>query len=357
MSILLPQLIERIAALQSAGDRYYPAGLFPSQRVKRALGYYREDSNVFFTAIIAFTLGEIRSQLPAASQALADTILARAVNTYSLYQNKDGLPTYNFYQTRPSRHMPNGYLMRHTRHFQLPDDADDTVLVYLTTPRTPAEDTWLKAKLRAHANTVKGLTFAGPPQFRHRKIYSAWFGEKIPIDLDASTLSNLLLWVFRKKLPLDEFDQDALAFIAHVVESGLYRRRPLSVSAYYATAPIIGYHVSRLLMVAPGLAGCREALGRDARELLPQTTDLVEKILLGITLLRLGDPPPALLDPAWTLADVVARTRKFRFFMAPFLNYYPQTKWLATWPLSHLRWECPAHSLALVAEYLALGGR
>ena len=356
-SLLLTQLLHRIAALQSVGDQFYPPGLFPSQRRKPALGYCREDSNGFFTALIAFTLQEIRARLPVAAQAVAADIVDKAVATYPLYRSRSGQATYNYYQTRPRNHFPNGYLLHRSRQFAPPDDVDCTVLVYLTAPPAPPADSWLKAKLQAHANTVKGWATTGPPAFRCKKIYSAWFGERMPIDLDASTLSNALLWVLRSGLPLNDFDHDTLAFVEWVITSGEYRRDPLGVSAYYATAPLIAYHVGRLAAETPRLAAGRATLLRELPPLLAACPHWLDKVLLATTLLRLGAAPPPLLDPAWTLADLERQSRGLYFCVAPLLNYYLPTRWLARWRLSQIDWECPAHSLALVAEYLALGGR
>jgi hypothetical protein len=356
---LLAQLVARIAALQSTGDQHYPAGLFPSWRWKKALGYQRPDSNGFFTSLTVFTLREMRAQLPAAAQLLVDDIARKALATYPLYQNRDGQATYNFYQTRPLNHFPHGYLLRRSRHFASPDDVDSTSLAYLSDPRPATQNQWLKAKLLAHANTVKGWAATGPRAFRRKKIYSAWFGERMPIDMDASTLSNAMLWVVRSQLPLNEFDGDALEFINWTITSGEYHRCPLDVSAYYATAPLIAYHVGRLLAEAdlPHLAEARTTLRRELPTLLLGAKSLMERILLGTTLLRLGDTPPPLLDPIWTFDELEQRSRGLYFCIAPLLNYYPQTRWLARWRLSQIDWECPAHSLALVAEYVALGGR
>jgi hypothetical protein len=356
---LLAQLVARIAALQSTGDHYHPAGLFPSLRWKTALGYQREDSNGFFTSLIVFTLREIRARLPAATQATVDDIAAKTLAIYPLYQSKSGLDTYNFYPPRPKQHFPHGYLLHRTRHFAAPDDLDSTSLAYLAYPRPTAENQWLKAKLQAHANTVKGWATTGPVAFRQKKIYSAWFGERMPIDLDASTLSNGMLWVVRSGLPLNAFDEDSLNFIKWTITSGEYRRRPLDVSAYYATAPLIAYHVGRLLAEAdlPQLAEARSTLLRELPALLAESQHFMDKILVGTTLLRLGAEGPPLFGTGWTLAELEARSRGLYFCIAPLLNYYPQTRWLAGWRLSQIDWECPAHSLALLAEYVALGGR
>ncbi|MGI4871082.1 MAG: hypothetical protein ACRYFX_07875 [Janthinobacterium lividum] len=349
-------LLARIAALQSTGNQHYPAGLFPSQRGKKALGYRREDSNGFFTSSIAFTLREIHNKLPVEAQATVDSIVKKAITTYPLYQNPAGQPIYNFYQTQPRQHFPHGYLLRRSRKFAPPDDVDCTVLVYLSDPRSPTQNQWLHAKLQAHANTVQGWADTGPLVFRRQPIYSTWFGQYMPIDLDASTLSNALLWVVRSGLPLNEFDHGSLKFISWIITSGEYRRAPLSVSAYYATAPLIAYHVGRLAAEVPALADARAALLRDLPQLLAGPLSFMERVLLSTTLLRLGAKPPPVLPPGCTLAEVEAHSQGLYFFIAPLLNYHSQTRWLARWRLSHIDWECPAHSLTLVAEYLALGG-
>jgi hypothetical protein len=355
---LLTQLLARITALQSTGDQHHPAGLFPSLRWKTALGYRREDSNGFFTSLTVFTLREMQARLPAAAQAMVNDIAAKALAVYPLYQSKSGQATYNFYPPRPKQHFPHGYLLHRTRHFAAPDDLDSTSLAYLAYPRPAAQNQWLKAKLQAHANTVKGWASTGPVAFRQKKIYSAWFGERMPIDMDASTLSNGMLWVVRSGLPLNEFDTDSLAFINWAIASGEYWRRPLDVSAYYASAPLIAYHVGRLLAEAelPALAEARATLLRELPTLLAGSSHFMDKILVGTTLLRLGAAQPPLLDANWTLAELEARSRGLYFCIAPLLNYYPQTRWLARWRLSQIDWECPAHSLALLAEYVALGG-
>jgi hypothetical protein len=353
---LLAALITRIAALQAPGDAQYLPGLFPSQRLQKKLRYRREDSNVFFTAALVYTLQELLPQLPPAAQASAAAIIARGRATYPHYRCPNGQPTYNYYQTQPRNHFPNGYLLGRTRHFAPPDDVDCTTLVHLSDPGPIHDATWLHAKLQAHANTVRGWATTGPAAFLQRKIYSAWFGQYMPIEFDVSTLSNALLWHHRSKLPLNEFDHDSLAFIEWVITSGEYQRDPLGVSPYYATAPLIAYHAGRLAAEVPALAATRAALLRDLPGLLAATPHFMDKLLLSSTLLRLGAPAPPLLGPAATLAGVEARSQGLAFCIAPLLNYYPHTRWLAGWRLSHIAWECPAYSLALVAEYLGLGG-
>lgn len=354
---LLSALISRIAALQATGGPHYLPGLFPSQRRSRPLGLHREDSNVFFTALTVFTLQELSAQLPPAAQALVATVAELARATYPHYRSRDAQPTYNYYQTRPRNHFPNGRLLRRFTQFAPPDDVDCTVLVYLAAPGPAHNAAWLHHKLQAHANTVAAWASTGPAAFRRRKVYSTWFGRHMPIEFDVSTLSNALLWVVRSRLPLNEFDTDSLALIEWAITSGAYRHAPLGVSPYYATAPLVAYHVGRLAAEVPQLAATRTALLRELPALLAASPHFMDKVLLASTLRRLGAAPAPLLGAGCTLAELEQRSRGLDFCIAPLLNYYPHTRWLAGWRLSHLAWECPAHSLALVAEYLALGGQ
>ncbi|WP_198555157.1 hypothetical protein [Siphonobacter sp. SORGH_AS_0500] len=180
---MLDSLIERIAVLQSTGDATYVAGLFPSQRLKKELNYLREDSNIFFTAITVFTLQEIRSSLSGRSQQIVDDITDKAASTYPLYQNKHGLATYNFYQTQPSHHFPNGRIMHRTQHFKLPDDVDDTVMIYLITPRSQEEHLWLKAKLRLMPIRSKAYPKPGLWHFESKKFTPPGSGKKCQLIL------------------------------------------------------------------------------------------------------------------------------------------------------------------------------
>ncbi|MGI4759349.1 MAG: hypothetical protein ACRYF0_01490 [Janthinobacterium lividum] len=353
---LLPKLIARIAALQATGDAHYLPGLFPSQRRSHALGLCREDSNGFFTALTVFTLQDISARLPPATQALVATMAERARTTYPHYRSRDEQPTYNYYQTRPRNHFPNGRLLRRFRQFAPPDDVDCTVLIYLTDPSPAHNPAWLHRKLQAHANTVAGWARTGPAAFRQRKVYSTWFGKYMPIDFDVSTLANALLWAMRSQLPLNEFDTDSLALIDWAITSGAYRRDPLGVSPYYATAPLVAYHIGRLAAEAPPLGAARAALLREVPALLATSPHFMDKLLLASTLLRLGASPAPLFGANCTLEEIEQRSRGLDFCLVPLFNH-PHTRWLAGWRPSHLAWECPAHSLALVAEYLALGGQ
>lgn len=349
-------IIQRIALLQDA------SGLFPSVRHNPALGYRRADTNVFFTAITVFTLQNLRPTVSPESGKLIDRIGERARVAYPTFQNKDGLATYNFWPTRPAQHFPNGYLFHRFDHFRIPDDIDDTAMVYLTTPRTPDEANWLKTKLIQHANRSPAETGAirqirnTYADYRHLLAYSTWFGKDMPIDFDACALSNLLYWIYENDLSHNPHDADSLTYLRDVVQSGRYRAEPFWCAPHYARTSLIIYHLTRLIAVftPPELAVIRPILIADARQLLTTATNRIEQLILATSLLRLGEHPPAV-----ELTAIESDFSGFHFFVAGMLTAYehPRLRQWADRPITQMRWQCNAHGWALVAEYLTLANK
>ncbi|WP_428668481.1 hypothetical protein [Runella sp.] len=350
---LLDDCIERIAELQSKGETYFDEGLFPAQRINRLIGYERPDTTVFFTAIIVFTLQKLKPLLSSKSQQLVDEIAQKGVRTYPKFQNKDGLKTYNFWKTTPSKHFPNGRLFRRFDHFRIPDDTDDTAMIYLTSSPTQGELRWLKEKLSLHANGTKQRIRNTYPEYRELKAYSTWFGKNMYIEFDACVLTNVLYCIYEYQLPLNQHDTDSLAYIRSVIETDRYLTEPFRCAHQYPrTVPII-YHVSRLMgaFQIPELEPVCEKLISDTQHLLRKPHSVMDEICLKIALMRLG-------------VKVKSEKRKveakdfegFYFFIAGLLTAYenPLLYRLAVSPLFQMRWECEAHCRTLMAEYLAL---
>ena len=348
MTTLSPvDIVRQIAWLQQAD------GLFSSIRRNRSLRYERADTNVFFTAVTVFTLQRLRPTLPADGQRLVEEITRKAVAAYPLFKNKDGLDTYNFWPTKPSRHFPNGHLFGRFDHFRIPDDIDDTAMVYLTTTPNDATLLWLKEKLAQHANGAVYWVRNAAPDYQSLRIYSTWFGKTMPIDFDACALSNLLYCVYEYNLPRTQHDTDSLTYLRDIIRSGRYRSDPFGCAPHYARPSLIAYHVSRLMQAfpIPELEPVRPQLIADAWQLLGQATNRLEQIVLATTLLRLGERPPV-IDIEIIEADFAG----FHFFIAGLLTAY-ETPLLRRWahhPITQMRWHCDAHCWALVAEYLAV---
>lgn len=349
----LDEIIQRIAELQSKGEEYFDEGLFPARRTNRFIGYERPDTTVFFTAVIVFTLQKLKPLLSPASRQKVDEITEKGIRNYPKFQNKDGLKTYNFWKTTPSKHFPNGRVFRHFDHFRIPDDSDDTAMIYLTSSPAREEVLWLKEKLSLHANGTRQSIQNTYPDYRALKAYSTWFGKNMYIEFDACVLANVLYCVYEFHLPLNQHDTDSLTYIRSVIETGRYLTEPFRCAHQYPrTVPII-YHVARLMgaFYIPELEPIREKLISDTQHLLQKPQTVLDEICLNTSLMRLG------VKVKMERLDVQEKDFDgFYFFIAGLLTAYenPLLYRLAVSPLFQMRWECEAHCWTLVAEYLAL---
>ncbi len=352
--VLAPDaLVERIAALQSTGDDGYAEGLFPAQRTHRYLPYCVEDDSIFFTAVVLYTLQQVQAHLSAGSRRRIDEIARKAVANYPRYRNNEGQPMYNFWQTLPEdRFFPNGRILSRWRHFRLPEDIDTTAYVYLTQPH-PAQDlAWLKERLKLDTNGRRRHIRNTLPRYRHLRAYSTWLGQaNMPLDFDVCALSNLLLLIFANGLPLNEHDRDTIQFITSVIRDDDHLRHPFAVAPWYADPTVILYHVARLAASCdvPELAACQDHVARDLERLLAGRPPLMQRVLLSTSLMRLGRAPAPLAYPD----DLDGDLEGFHFFVGGLLTALdnPVTRALARFDVFHLRYRCPAHSLALLLEH------
>ncbi|SOD95474.1 hypothetical protein [Spirosoma fluviale] len=342
------------AITQRVADLQDETGLFASSRHNKLVFYRRPDTNIFFTAVTVFTLQNLRATLSPKSRQRVEDITERATKAYALFKNKDGLNTYNFWPTRPSQHFSNGYIFRHFDHFRIPDDIDDTAMVYLTTTPTAADGLWLKAKLAQHANGSRGRQINNTyPEYRQLRAYSTWFGKNMGIDFDACALTNILYCIYQYNLPRDQHDADSLTYLRAIVASGRYVVDPFQCAPHYARTSLIIYHLARLMNAfdIPELEPIRPRLIADAQQLLSKANNRLEQILLATALFRMGERLPNV-----DLENIERDFDTFHFFIAGLLTAYQQP-WLrrfADRPLMQMRWQCEAHCWSLVAEYVVM---
>lgn len=351
-------LLQQLTDDQHTNSPIFADGLLPAYRYNRYWYYQRPDPNLFFTAISVFTLQQTLPDLSPAEQALASAIIDRARPAYAHFRNKDGLTTYNFYATNPSRHFPHGWLMHRFRHFQLPDDIDDTAMVYLTCRGGPAQPSpddlaFLTKKLALHANGSQLAVQNTFSEYRSLRAYSTWFGKAMPIEFDACAMANMLCCVYTYGLPLDAHAQDSLTLLADLISTDRYRTDPFRAAHNYARPAIIAYHMARLMANHDPeiLRPVRTKLITDMRIDFGSATHPMEQILWATSLLRLGEKAPDV-----PLDDIEAHFHDFSFFIAGMLSAYEQP-WLYRWahhPFWHIRWRCDAHCRVLLLEYLVL---
>jgi hypothetical protein len=350
----LQHFIEKVSDLQSGENEYFPDGIFPAYRDNSLIGYNRPDTTIFFSAIISFTLQSIRENTDIETQKKIDSIIAKVTQNYPDFRNKDGLKTYNFWKTKPSRHFPNGHIFRHFEHFRIPDDVDDTAFIYLTSNSDRTEILWLKEKLKQHANGSKQWIQNTYPEYRQLKAYSTWFGKNMYIEFDVCVLTNILYFIFKNDLPLNEHDHDSLEYIRSVVATDRYLHVPFRCAHQYPRTPLIIYHVSRLIEAFDPfpLQSMKGKLIGDTLKLLKETKSPMDKVILSISLLRFGIRTERIQIEQFTRNDF----KGFYFFIAGLLTAY-ENKILykiAGNELFHMHWLCEAHNWTLLAEYETL---
>ncbi|MBO0947421.1 hypothetical protein [Fibrella forsythiae] len=347
-------ILIRIADNQASDNSFFSSGLFQAYRYNTIWGYQRPDSNLFFTAISLFTLQRLRPFLTPGEQVTSDHIIARGLPAYARFRNKDHLATYNFYATNPTAHFPHGRFMHRFRHFQLPDDIDDTAMVYLTTQPSAEDLIFLSGKLAMHANRTRLTVQNTFPEYRDLRAYSTWFGLNMPIEFDACAMANMLYVVFEYDLPIDSHTQDSLTFLADIVWTKRYRTDPFRCAHNYARTPLIQYHLARLIGAFNPipLRAVRPILIADLHADFKQSTSPMDKLLLAISLMRLGETPSGNVP----VDGIEQEFASFSFFIAGLLSAYTQP-WLYRWahrPFWHIRWQCSDHCRVLLLEYLVL---
>lgn len=342
------QLLQRISELQSKGDKYYAPGLFPSQRFHLYFPVEREDNNIFFTASIVFILQNLRSKLSEEEQNLVQEICNRATANYPDYKNKDNLDTYNFWRTDGSAHFPNGKVLSRINKVRIPDDADDTSLIYLTSNPSREKILWLKDKLAQHANLSKKQITNTFSEYQNLKAYSTFFGKNMFIEFDVCVLCNILYFVFQNKLELNQHDYDSIFFIRSVIEKKQYLEKPFYASHSYPSAPVILYHVARLLekYEVPGLTDIKPKVIADLNSFIENESDEMNRVILATSLKRLGQTQSS---PDYAKGNI-----RWSFFHAGLLTAFENTVTysLAGNSLFHLKYKCEAHRLALILENL-----
>ncbi|MBI1288064.1 MAG: hypothetical protein GC178_10870 [Flavobacteriales bacterium] len=344
-------LLLMLQELQSKGDSVYPRGIFPSQRFHPFLPYSREDDNLFFTASVVHILQQLQNRLSAAERTIADDIIQNGISAYSLFKNKDGLDTYNFWQTRPSRHFPNGMFMHRFKHFQIPDDVDDTALVFLTENASKERVAQLREKLKSHANLAYKRAFNPLPKYRDLKCYSTFFGKQMYIEFDICVLSNLIRVILKhfKEDELNEYDRYTLQFITEVIMNDEHRSLPFYSAPNYPTTELILYHVARLIPLLPESyrKQIEPKLKTDIQEFLNDSNGM-KRILLENAAMKLGLAfEPNKQDSFTPLED-----RNFFFFHAGMITAFENSvaQKLADRKFFHLQYASKALNGALLIE-------
>ncbi|WP_339815500.1 hypothetical protein [uncultured Imperialibacter sp.] len=317
-----------------------PVGSIPSVRTYPLFQIKRSDPNVFFPALIASKLLEWKHLMNSSQTERADKIAARIVSTVPLYKSRRGRMHYNFWPTSPDIPFPNGRLLHRFDFFRLPDDIDDTALVYSALPAD--QDTLLTLRKDIEKHFIKYY-----PQ--QPKVYAAWLGDKMPWVVDTCAIINLLS-LFRGLWPT-EFTRQSDEHIKKILQEALYVTEPYGVAPYYPDTAVIAYHLARWVSEQDDTL-LLSTLQKSLEELLKAEKNEFRAMLYGISLMRLGASPIKSIAADRLAADL----QKYPWFYGTMLsavkpNWLQRVGRLKVFHISH---SCPAWNYTLWVEYTLL---
>lgn len=346
------QILQKIASLQSNGDRYFAEGLFPTYRFHLYLPGIQPDNSIFSTASTVFTLQNLMPYFSDKEKAIAHSICEKAIARYEDYRNKDGLKTYNFWKTDGSPHFPNGWLLSKLKSVRIPDDVDDTALIYMTKP-SPKEDVkWLQEKLKLHANLASRQIQNTFPEYKDIKAYSTFFGKNMYIEFDACVLCNLLLLFYRNGIEMDECGKASIEYLADIVKTDKHIKYPFYTAGSYPQTIVILYHYARLLgeFEVEGLSGLKGKIISDLKNQSKNVKPML-KLMAQTALMKLD----ALNDDTLGL-PLDYDFGNFYYYHAGMLTAIetPLARKLAKHQFVHLKYRCEAHHWALILEHEVL---
>lgn len=348
-------IMSRIEALQCQHDSFYHAGQFPSQRLSAGERKTVEDNNIFFTALINYTLQKIKDSLSENDQMRADSILFKSKETYKYYRSRNGDITCNFYQIHPECPFPNTRLISKVKKFRLPDDLDDTSIIYLSLQTSDSLNEALRQKINCQSGSSKKIrsTFK---KYRSSKAYRTWFAQRMKQDLDVCVMANVLLFVFEKKLELDSVATQTIDLLKRIIHEDEHLKHEHLVSTHYQSSSIILYHLARLIQRAdhPELNKLRKCIIEDLYDLLEQTDNHMEQVILLTSLHRLNEQTGFSLN----LDDIRRDMNSFFWFKAnPFCGSSVVVKRLVGQSnFLHFKYKCEAYYWSLVLELQHISG-
>jgi len=357
-SLLISQLVQRIAAMQvkTAGD--FPVGMFPTYReYDKRSNVFKHDDNIFFTGLIVATLKQIEPKLSAGDQEICQQIYLNALPVYEKFRNRKGLPTYNFWQRDTMEVFPNsGWLNLMNKTHSLPEDIDDTSIVLQALDAPDSVVQAVHRLMQQHRNGTTRRVKNTFKAYKHLPAYSTWFGKKMPIDFDICVLSNVLHLVQKYKLPLTQADSASIALIREVVRQRQYITHPDYIAPHYERSAVILYHLSRLMQSRsfPSLEQFRPQLIADTRKIYEESTSFMDRIITATSLIRFGAAVSRDSYPAYPDILTLTEENDFVFFIANMASFLPNPfkNWIGKSGIGKFYYYCPAYNNVLLLEFL-----
>jgi hypothetical protein len=360
---LIHALLMDIQSLQVNHNGDFYAGMFPTYRECGGAPHnYQPDNTVFYSAIAAFTLQNLEPYLSNSDRQIAENIIQHIREIYPLYRNKHGYPYYGFWAANDPI-MPHTYIFQYLKQvFGQGEDADDSVMILMTDSSNNKDVTDLKKRMEAVANLSKQKIISTYRKYRSIPAYSTYLGSRTVPDFDFGVQCNILYFVLHNHLPFVKQDSATLHLITEMVHNREYMTRPVYISPYYVRPSILIYHVVRLMSAfdIPELNIYKQQLADDAKKEFEASTNVMDKILLGSSLMRLGVDTNDFLPPFSAIKDFENSNQKqFIFFQARAAFSYPTPFKQIGLHFSYINYYfyCPAYYKILWLENLVLSTR
>jgi len=349
--------MNKIAASQVKTNGEFYTGMFPSFRECGGAPHnYQPDNNIFFTAITAFTLRNMLPYLNHGDKAIAEKILFNTTTAFPYYKDQYGYPYYNFWPTH-SAIMPHTYYFKYLKSvFGQGEDADDSVMILMTSNNDDSSNRTLKKRLIDVSNlSNRRKIISTSKRYRSYPAYSTYLGERMTPDFDFVVHCNILYFMFDKKLPFAKQDTATIHLLAEMIKNREYMIRPTYLSPYYVKSSILLYHAARLLATfhIPELEQYNKQLIADAKQLLQKSNNIMDQIILCTSLLRLGADAPVLKINSINEFEK-SNQNQYIFFQAKAAFSYPTPfkQIFLHWSYITYYFYCPAFNKTLLLEYL-----
>lgn len=357
---LIHDLLLDIQSMQVKTDGEFYGGSFPTYRECGGAPHnYQPDNTIFYTAITAFALRNMIPYLNDGDKEIAQQIITKIRQIYPLYRNKHGYPYYGFWATNDPI-MPHTYYFKYLKQvFGQGEDADDTVMILMTDSTSDKDVTDLKKRLQDVANLSRQKIIATYKKYRDIPAYSTYLGSRTVPDFDFAVQCNILYFVLEKKLPFVEQDSATLHLVTEMVRNREYMSAPVYISPYYVRSSILIYHVVRLMTAfhIPELDQYKQQLIADAQKEFDASTNVMDKMLLSTSLMRLGIKEEIYMPPYTSIKEFEnSNQRQYIFFQARAAYSYPAPfkQIFLHWSYINYYFYCPAYYKTLWLENLLM---
>ncbi|HRH51409.1 MAG TPA: hypothetical protein PLP23_21840 [Panacibacter sp.] len=357
-AVLIDSLVENIAQMQVKDSSEFYSGMFYSYRECGGGPHnYQPDNNVFFTAITAFGLRNMLPHFDTVNKNKVERIIDKATATYPYFKNKYGEPFYNFWPTN-AQIMPHSFVFKYLKSvFGQGEDADDAAMVLMSSNADDSTCNLLRQRMLQTSNlaTPKRKIVSTYKRYKEIPAYSTYLGLRMPVDFDFGVQCNLLYFIYDRHLPFTKQDTATVYLLAEMVKNREYMKAPTYLSPYYVKSSVLLYHLTRLINAfhIPELEIYKPQLIDDIKSELQKSNNIMDKIILSTSLLRLGADAPN-IDIAGISAFEKSNQKQYIFFQARAAFPYPSPfkQIFLHWSYINYYFYCPAYNKMLWLEYL-----